>query len=758
MRQSWRDRLVYGLYRALQWLGLPVLLGYLGLRVLRDRRYWRNLGERFGFLPRRLRRTGPGAIWLHAVSVGEAVSAVGLIEKLRETLPEAPVFVSVSTIAGRAMAGKKLDVLAEGVFYVPLDYCFAVRRVLRALKPSVVAVMETEIWPNLWRETVRSGARLVVVNGRISDKALPRYERHRWFFRAPLALPHELLAQDGIAEARYRALGAAQARDAGNLKFDFDPSKTRIAADLRAFLDGHAGAPVVLAASTMPPAFAGDVDEDDLLVGVFRGLAAKHPGLLLIVAPRRPERFDSAVEKFRTAGVAVVRRTALGPLTRPGVLVVDTIGELSGLFAVADVVFVGGSVAARGGHNVLEPAAFGKAIVTGPNNQNFQSIADDFVAHEALRIAQKDVLEGEIDALLCDVQARAALGARALERAAARRGATGRAVEALARQYDEALVRPGRKWLIPFTWLWRLGMAVDRAAKSFRLDFAPVPVISVGNLAMGGTGKTPLVIWLAREAEKRGLFVAVLMRGYGRRERGAVALLPGESAPVEATGEEAQLILRSGAAAVGVASRRMEAFRAIAARRAPDVVLLDDGFQHWRMRREFDVVLIDALDPFRGGEFPRGRLREGFGALARADLIVLTRTRAGREYRGLLEEIRRWNAGAPVARARMKARLPEWAAGARVGAFCGLGAPESFRVSLAEAGIRVEFFEAFPDHHRYSEAEVEALAARADVVLTTEKDWLNVPEALRGRVAAVGLEVEVEGWPEDFPWPRSAVS
>jgi 3-deoxy-D-manno-octulosonic-acid transferase len=405
-----RDRLVYGLYRALQWLGLPALLGYLGVRVLRDRRYWRQLGERFGFLPRRLRRGGPGAIWLHAVSVGEAVSAVGLIERLRETLPEAPVYVSVSTIAGRAMAEKRLDGLAEGVFYVPLDYCFAIRRVLRALKPSVVAVMETEIWPNLWREAVRSGARLVVVNGRISDKALPRYERHRWFFRAPLALPHELLAQDGIAEGRYRALGAAQARDAGNLKFDFDPAKTRIAMDLQAFLDGHAVAPVVLAASTMPPAFTGDVDEDDLLVEVFRGLAAKHPGLLLIVAPRRPERFDSAVAKFRAAGVAVVRRTALGPLATPGVLVVDTIGELGGLFAVADVVFVGGSVAARGGHNVLEPAAFGKAIVTGPNNQNFQSIADDFEAHEALRIVQRGALEGEIDALLRDPETRAALG------------------------------------------------------------------------------------------------------------------------------------------------------------------------------------------------------------------------------------------------------------------------------------------------------------------------------------------------------------
>lgn len=754
-------RLAYWLYRILQWLAVPGLLAYLGLRILRDRRYLRGLPERFGFLPRHFARSSPGAIWLHAVSVGEVMTAIGLLGRLREALPEAPLYVSVSTLAGRAMAEQKLAGIASGVFYAPLDYCFAVRRVLRALKPSVAAVMETEIWPNLWREAVRGGARLVVVNGRISDKALPRYRRYAWFFSAPLALPHEVLAQDAIAAERFRALGALHAREAGNLKFDFDPAGARIAPDLRAFIDAHAASPVVLAASTMPPAFDGDVDEDELLVDIYRHLAQKHPGMLLILVPRRPERFGAAAARLAAAGIPHVRRSALAPLGKPGVLLLDTIGELSALFAAADAVFVGGSIAARGGHNVLEPAAFGRAIVTGPNNQNFQAIADDFIAHGAMRIATRATLAQVLGELLDDAPARDALGGRALERAQARRGATGQAVETLARQYDEALPRPLRAWparllLTPLTWAWRAGLAADRARKSFRLDFAPVPVISVGNLAMGGTGKTPLTLWLCHEAARRALFPAVLLRGYKRRSDTALGLLPGDHADVAATGEEAQLLLRAGAAAVGVAARRMDALHLIAARRRPDVVLLDDGFQHWRMRREFDIVLLDALDPFRGGVFPLGRLREPFASLRRADLIVVTRARPGRQYPSLLAEIRRHNPRAPVAFARMRARVPVLPA-ARIGAFCGLGQPEAFRVSLAEAGVKLAFFETFPDHHQYTAAEIEALSARAGFLLTTEKDLLNLPAA-PPNIAAVPLELDIEGWPGDFPWPASAVS
>ena len=177
---------IYFLYRLLQAFGLPLLLLYFLLRGLRNRGYWRSLPQRFGFLPRSFRQTGPGAIWLHAVSVGEVLSALGFLRRLRAEFPHCGLFVSTSTLAGRAAADQKLRGLADGVFYAPVDSVFAVRRVLRALRPSVVAIMETEIWPNLFREVKRTGAGLAIVNGRISDRAFPRYRPLRWFFRAVL--------------------------------------------------------------------------------------------------------------------------------------------------------------------------------------------------------------------------------------------------------------------------------------------------------------------------------------------------------------------------------------------------------------------------------------------------------------------------------------------------------------------------------------------------------------------------------------------
>lgn len=177
---------------------------FLG-RGLRDRRYFRQFGQRLGFLPASYEQTGDGAIWLHAVSVGEVLSSMELLRRLRAEFPRAPLFVSATTLAGMAAAEDKLGALADGVFYAPIDYCWAVRRVLRRLRPRAVVVMETEIWPNLYREAKRAGCALVVVNGRISDRAAPRYRALRWFFRQVLAWPDAILAQTEVSGRRYRS-------------------------------------------------------------------------------------------------------------------------------------------------------------------------------------------------------------------------------------------------------------------------------------------------------------------------------------------------------------------------------------------------------------------------------------------------------------------------------------------------------------------------------------------------------------------------
>lgn len=305
---------IYFLYRLIGVPALPLILVYLLRRGLRDHRYWQGMGERFGQAPPGASRpTLPGGIWLHAVSVGEVASAMELIRQLRAESPRRPVYVSVTTVAGRQLAESKLHGLADSIFYLPFDYAWMLRRVLRRLRPRVVVILETEIWPNLFREAKRFGAGLVVVNGRISDSAFPRYREFRWLFATVLAWPDRILVQNEIARERYVALGAPADRVAmaGNLKYDLQVKSLRAPADIDAWIGALGPAQCWIAASTMPPAETGDIDEDDIVIQAVAELQRDEPGLLTILVPRRPERFDRAAQKLQAAGITCVRRTQL---------------------------------------------------------------------------------------------------------------------------------------------------------------------------------------------------------------------------------------------------------------------------------------------------------------------------------------------------------------------------------------------------------------------------------------------------------------
>ncbi len=377
---------------------------------------------------------------MHAVSVGEVLSTVELLRRLRVEIPTAPLLVSVTTLAGRAIADEKLRSLVDGVFYAPLDFVFAIRRVLRRLRPSVLVVAETEIWPNLFREVKRAGCELIVVNGRISDEAAPRYRKWRWFFRHTLQWPDVILAQNAAIRDRFLALGAPPNKVAvgGNLKYDFQPGSPP--AIVESFLDRLRPSAVWIAASTMPP------DEDDIVIDAFRKLQAANPGLLLIVAPRKPEQFDVAARKLEQSGVAWVRRSAMkvGQAVSPAafVLLLDSMGELSGLFSRADVVFMGGTIVPRGGHNILEPAMFGKPIIVGPHMENFRDIADGFRSAGAMvEIESGSELSGAVNGLLQDRERAADLGRRAKKCSESQRGATTAAIAEIRRLYDDAVPR-----------------------------------------------------------------------------------------------------------------------------------------------------------------------------------------------------------------------------------------------------------------------------------------------------------------------------
>ncbi len=678
---------------------------------------------------------------MHAVSVGEVISSVRLIGELRRHFPG--VWVSTTTLAGRSLAQEKLAGIADGVFYAPIDYCFAVRRVLRAIRPSVVVVLETEIWPNLWREAKRTGAALVVVNGRISDRAMSRYRGLRWFFSAVVQWPDRILAQSELSAARYRELGATAVECAGNLKYDFEPRGQPAEAVAR-FLAAVQPGPVWIAASTMPPADDGDVDEDDAVLDAFTALSRDFPRLLLLLVPRREERFNAAAANAAGRGIRLLRRSALSDsslLDLPGVLLIDTVGELDMLFPLADVVFMGGTLARRGGHNLLEPAFFGKPVISGPHLENFPEIAGEFRTGGALvEIGSTGELADTVRSLLNDPARRREVGERGRRLAEARRGATARAAAIIGRLGAEAFPRriPPSP-LLPALWcgsrLWELGAACRRRWDTRRRRRLSTPVISVGGIAMGGSGKTPFVAMLAGLLRDAGLEPAILTRGYRRQSaESSVVLAPGQSISSARTGDEAQILLRAGVAAIGIGADRYQTGRLIERTMHPAVMILDDGFQHWRLERDLDIVLVDSLDPFAGGAvFPLGRLREPPSALARADVIVLARAEPGVRSEALERELRKINPCAPVFRARVAALGPPPCAIAA--AFCGLGNPESFWRTLAGLGPRIVLRRVFPDHHRYSTVEIatlaaEAMAAGAKALLTTEKDWMNLPEPL----------------------------
>jgi 3-deoxy-D-manno-octulosonic-acid transferase len=387
--------------------------------------YWRTFRARMGRLPAGLAAGRDGCVWIHAVSVGEALAARSLVAPLQDALPGRQVLVSTSTAAGGVIASQGLA--ADRLFVAPFDFPWAVESVLRGLRPSLLVLVETELWPNLIRQARRRGIPIAVVNGRISDRSFPRYRRIRSLLRHVLAQVDLFLMQGETHADRIRALGAPpeRVRVSGNLKYD-SLGEPRPPADLQALANG--GGPLWVAGSTM-------AGEEELVLRALRELRAVRPDARLVLAPRRPERFAEVPALAEAAGFRCVKRTALGSVSwRDGeVLLLDTVGELAGVYSLATVVFVGGSLVPTGGHNVLEAAVCGKAVVVGPHMENFQEIADTFRDEGALvQIDSAERLGPETLALLQDEERRDRVGRKARALVDRNRGARMRTVDALA--------------------------------------------------------------------------------------------------------------------------------------------------------------------------------------------------------------------------------------------------------------------------------------------------------------------------------------
>lgn len=415
---------MYVLYSALLAAALVLGLPYWLVQALRHGKYRAGLTERFGFVPARIVGDQRPAIWVHAVSVGEVLAVSPLVERLRQEFAGHRVVVSTTTATGQKLARNRFG--AENVFYAPLDFGFAVKAYMRALHPALVVVAETEFWPNFLRLTKATGARVAVVNARISDRSLPGYRRWRNSLRRVLANVDLFLAQSEEDGRRLVEIGAVRARVqvGGNLKFDAPPAvDVPVVQQLRQALRG--AGPVLVCGSTME-------GEEALLLRAFENIVAGQPRAVMVLAPRHPERFEKVAELLRAMHITHWRRSHWhGEPLGGGVLLLDSIGELAPVYALADLAFVGGSLTGHGGHNILEPAQFGVAVVTGVSYENFRDIVELFRANDAVRIVGPAELPLVLLDLANDETARRALGARAAATLRQHAGATERTLRAL---------------------------------------------------------------------------------------------------------------------------------------------------------------------------------------------------------------------------------------------------------------------------------------------------------------------------------------
>ncbi len=437
---------MYRLYSALLFVYFLVLLPAVGYARWKHGKSFGNIGERLGSLPEISGDSSQRSIWIHAVSVGEVMSVRPLIHVLRSTCPDHRLVLSTTTVTGQKIAQSFGDEV-DAVFYAPFDFDPFVSRTLNAVAPELLIFVDTEIWPNLLRACRRRGVRTVLVNGRLSDRSFKRYRLVKRFMSRVLDDVDHFCVQTEPWADRFVELGADPARVTvtGSLKFDavgeqnvgFSSGVEETLLDIFSFSKSRT---VLIAASTLR-------GEDEPVLRAFAQVQAAVPDALLVIAPRHPERFDESKACAEEFGYSVHRRSDM-PFeepTDPVVILLDTIGELGCLFQIASAVFVGGSLVRAGGHNLLEPAVFGKAVVVGPHMDNFAEVTERFLKDSAiLQIQTPAELTEALVSLMSDPGRRMRLGSRAASVVAANRGSTQRCMSVIAGYVSANATTDGR--------------------------------------------------------------------------------------------------------------------------------------------------------------------------------------------------------------------------------------------------------------------------------------------------------------------------
>lgn len=762
------------------------------VRAVREKGFVNRIRQQLGFLPKHAldKVARKNCIWVHAASVGEIVAASPLIKEFRREFPEKPILVSVFTNSGYEMANRIIKG-ADSIIHFPFDLPWLSAHLLYKVRPMVFMPVETELWPNFLRAAKRLNIPVMMVNGRISEKSVSRYRYLRSIWYDMLDTIKYFAMQSPVDAENILRLGANKelVTVTGNTKFD--QTYTNVSEEEKRQLIRELGLAdndgIFLAGSTHR-------GEEEHVLAAFGQIRQVRPGAKLLIAPRAVLRAGSIQDMCRQAGFSAASRTRLleQPSEGHDVVVLDTIGELGRIYSIGDVIFVGGSMVPHGGHNILEPAAHGKAIIVGEHMFNFKDTHVLFSQRSAVVTAKsrQELVQAAVR-LFADVDERRRMEQETLHICEENRGAARRTAALLRELMDRCEGRERIKatdklenlqtyffrmihdggpkgfgvkcfvmLLQVFAYIYGALLNLKLAGYEYgvfsrkRLDCY---VISLGNITVGGTGKTPTAQRLARAIRDMGYKVVILNRGYRAKWQGEIGIVSDGvhlKMDAPAAGDEAFMLAKHlPKVPVLIGPERAKTGQYAVEHFGAQVVILDDGYQHWQLERDLDVVLIDAVNVFGNGHIlPRGTLREPLSHLKRADVCLLTKV--DQAERGSIAYIRQKIAeygNNPIVMESIHqpqacVELSEWVKniasegmsvevirGRRVIALSAIGNPASFEQTLANAGADVIESFRFPDHHEYTPEEIEdaieqAVRQGAEAIATTEKDAVKLPK------------------------------